>query len=693
MKFEIIHDTIAKQVFEKASTEARTRRKVEKFIRERFEAHQARGAKLTRDDLDYIQPYLNQVNISTEENSFIEKARKALIDERNRNRAIVAGVIILLLGSTAFSGVQWRNAIKQKEVADKQTIKAKEAQQADSLKAIDLGIALEEAKAAKDTAEIARIKAEQETLRADMQARRALNQKILAEQSAKEAKSLAISVIAENMEMDELETSLRVIEAAYLKTYPNPPPAEVQQNLLDKFYGQLHKEDQMGARIADYFPHKSEVKNYSFSPDQKYLASYADDSTFYLWSVDGQLIANPTEHDNDITSLSFSPDGKQILSSSFDGSAKLWNLKGEETAHMMMVNDGEQLRNRRYNARFSPDGKYIFTQVSDTLKLWNKRGDKICDLEGKMRISSNDHFLTLREDSVLLYDYNGNKKAFKARSDTWSFNFTPDKQKLLGVTGKLKVTLWNLEGDTLFHSSPWDSLGLGPADEFPINLRPSVKMYPEINRILLFGGGDFLGKRKEVFLMDFEGKLLRHFSAFQAMIPHASASVFCLNVDSLGLQAMFYDKDGTLIKKNLIDNSFSQKPAETNIYLSASPNTFWVSKAGEDRALYEFHQRDDTSWYQAWVYKVPQKNEYDPYRSNQHYLVSSSYGNKYWAINPEGIENGSSYPYLNYILREKGEPMFTVEGDMPHFTKDNRFVFVVNGKNIKRVELEASLIK
>ena len=64
MKYELTHDTIAKQIFDKASTEARTRRKIEKYIHERYEAYNQRGARLTQDDIDYIQPYLAQVNIS-----------------------------------------------------------------------------------------------------------------------------------------------------------------------------------------------------------------------------------------------------------------------------------------------------------------------------------------------------------------------------------------------------------------------------------------------------------------------------------------------------------------------------------------------------------------------------------------------------------------------------------------------------
>ena len=96
MKYELIHDTIARQVFEKASTEARTRRKIEKQIKERHEAYKDREARLTQDDIDYFTPYLDQVNISEEEAAFIKKGRIALKKARQRNRMIIAGIVTLL---------------------------------------------------------------------------------------------------------------------------------------------------------------------------------------------------------------------------------------------------------------------------------------------------------------------------------------------------------------------------------------------------------------------------------------------------------------------------------------------------------------------------------------------------------------------------------------------------------------------
>lgn len=476
MKFEIIHDTIAKQVFEKASTEARTRRKVEKFIRERYEAHQLRGTALTTDDLDYIQPYLHQVNIDEEESAFIEKARKSLVAKRNRIRAIVAGVIIFLLGSTAFSVVQWQNAIEQKGVADKQTIKAKEAQQADSIKAIELGIALKAAQAARDTAEIARIKAEQEKLRADTQAKEALRQKNQAQKSAAETKSLALASIAKNLPQNELEKSLRILQTAYLKTFPSPPPATVSLSLTEKFYQQIaqHKfkvDDfemelnevgiQPGFPLAIHFDHVGEIKGYDLSPDETHLLTYGEDSLIKVWTLRGDLLLTFDKHQDDITSARFSQDGTFILSSSFDETSKLWDLKGKIYADMSMVEDRERLRNRLHNASFSPSGNHILTQVKDSLKLWDLKGNKIADIYGDWPKMAEDFILTELGSQLSTWDYEGKNLAqFDGHASKIHRSYlSPDGSSILSISTEGTIKHWDKNGEVHFtqHMQP-DSL-------------------------------------------------------------------------------------------------------------------------------------------------------------------------------------------------------------------------------------------
>ena len=108
MRYELTHDSLARLVYQKASKEAQNRRKVEKFIEDRYRAHLERKAKLTQEDLDYIQPYLAEVNISPEAIGFVEKAREALLRKRRRRRMLV-GTVIAILTSSLVIAIAQRN--------------------------------------------------------------------------------------------------------------------------------------------------------------------------------------------------------------------------------------------------------------------------------------------------------------------------------------------------------------------------------------------------------------------------------------------------------------------------------------------------------------------------------------------------------------------------------------------------------
>ncbi len=127
MKYELTHDSIAKQIFEKASTEAHTRRKVEKIIEDAHEAYldENRKTNMTLEDLDYVKPFLNEVNISIEQVSFLEQQRSRL----ERRSSIIQGVTLLIMaalaGLTVFSVEQLNKAEKERNQALYQNLTTK----------------------------------------------------------------------------------------------------------------------------------------------------------------------------------------------------------------------------------------------------------------------------------------------------------------------------------------------------------------------------------------------------------------------------------------------------------------------------------------------------------------------------------------------------------------------------------------
>ncbi|PSR14689.1 MAG: hypothetical protein DA408_07760 [Bacteroidetes bacterium] len=114
MHYELSHDSIARQVYQKASTEARARRKVERFISERFQAYQERQAPLTQDDVDYVWPYLNVVNSKPEELAFIQEGKRKLLRSR-RVRMLVLAATTLAFALLAFWAIGQRNQAETRE--------------------------------------------------------------------------------------------------------------------------------------------------------------------------------------------------------------------------------------------------------------------------------------------------------------------------------------------------------------------------------------------------------------------------------------------------------------------------------------------------------------------------------------------------------------------------------------------------
>lgn len=55
MKAELVHDILARKVGQKVSSEERQIRKMERFIRERYNE---KDSYLSKEDLVYVSPYL-----------------------------------------------------------------------------------------------------------------------------------------------------------------------------------------------------------------------------------------------------------------------------------------------------------------------------------------------------------------------------------------------------------------------------------------------------------------------------------------------------------------------------------------------------------------------------------------------------------------------------------------------------------
>ncbi len=129
IKYELSHDTIARQVYEKSSAETKARRKVQLLIERACQRYQERGILLTQEDLDELKPHEHNISFATEEQAFIQKSKIELQRQARRRRQLTIGIILVLTGMLIFALWQWRLA-KASNIAQKRVTLAIQARQA-----------------------------------------------------------------------------------------------------------------------------------------------------------------------------------------------------------------------------------------------------------------------------------------------------------------------------------------------------------------------------------------------------------------------------------------------------------------------------------------------------------------------------------------------------------------------------------
>jgi WD40 repeat protein len=341
--------------------------------------------------------------------------------------------------------------------------------------------------------------------------------------------------------------AIRIAQAAYELSLPNPPP-KVLQTLSSAAFS-TYKRPVYSVNIN----HNGVVNSAFYSPDYSKILTASDDNTAKLWDIRGNILSIFKQHSSNVTTAVFSPDGTKVLTASWDGTAKLFDLEGNLLVNFIGHTDEVN------SSIFSPGGSTVLTSSRDhTAKLWDLEGNLKADLKqhtfdvysavfspdgSKILTASADH-------TAKLWDLEGNLKAdLKQHTfDVYSAVFSPDGSKILTASADHTAKLWDLSGKLLvnldIHTSPVTSAFFSP------------------------DGSQILTSSRDnsAKLWDLEGNLLADLRQHTSDVESA---IFSSNGD----QIFTFSKDGTAKMWDLEGNLMADLNGHTDTVTSVVPSS------------------------------------------------------------------------------------------------------------------------
>ena len=194
------------------------------------------------------------------------------------------------------------------------------------------------------------------------------------------------------------------------------------------------------------------------SPDGLTLALQHPDNTIRLWSLDGRQLAVLTGHHSPVATVIYSPDGRLVLTIAAGESARLWHADGRFITTLVLDTDHDM----PVAAAFSSDSRRLALAAADTVRLYNREGNRLLTLNAPaspvMSISfgtENNLILAAGAGGARLWDAAGNvMQTFNTEDEQLiDAQLSPDGTHLITTSAQRMTRLWSTQG-TLIVSFP-----------------------------------------------------------------------------------------------------------------------------------------------------------------------------------------------------------------------------------------------
>ena len=129
MKIELVHDILAKKIYDMASTEDKMLVKVHNFILNRYAYYKDANVLLDQNALNYIGPYVKLITLEKEELEFLKKSKQAIKRRRLMVNALIIGTLVVLFLAgiqAAFNFQELSDQRAQLEIREGQLMKKQE---------------------------------------------------------------------------------------------------------------------------------------------------------------------------------------------------------------------------------------------------------------------------------------------------------------------------------------------------------------------------------------------------------------------------------------------------------------------------------------------------------------------------------------------------------------------------------------